>query len=153
MKSWCQKTSTETNDYKSVIWNETRHKNNALQKNPSKRAAASKEQSSLISNNISKLSENQKANRQGNGLKSSLKLQRQKFKPFQRSGKDFFKKIKFQQNQKILKPSIIGFVWALVKWKPYEGDIARIVKVIKVPLCLPVNNSQCHDVSFSICQE
>ena len=83
---------------------------NALQKNPSKRAAASKEQSSLISNNISKLSENQKANRQGNGLKSCLKLQNKSFKPFQRSGKDFFKKIKFQQNQKILKPSIIGFV-------------------------------------------
>ena len=63
------------------------------------------------------------------------------------------KKIKFQQNQKILKPSIIGFVWALVKWKPYEGDIARIVNAVKVPLCLPVTNSQCHDVSFSICQE
>ena len=75
------------------------------------------------------------------------------FKPFQRSGKDFFKKIKFQQNQKILKPSIIGFVWALVKWKPYEGDFAWIVNAVKVPLCLPVTNSQCHDLSFSICQE
>ena len=87
MKYWCQKTSTETKDYKFVIWNKTRHKNNPLQKNPSKRAAASKEQSSFISNNISKLSENQKANRQGNGLKSSLKLQRQKFETISKEWK------------------------------------------------------------------